>query len=724
MGCGPACLSIVCGIFGKELSVRQASAVCPASAEGVSLLSISKAAHRLGLDTCSAKVVVDDLCHCPLPAILHWDQKHFVVLYKVKNGHCFFIADPGKGVRKISLEELKQHWAYSDEKGKDTGIAMFLKPAEDFDSIMQEQTKEKKTELRTHSFRYLADYFKRHKRGITEIIVGLIIGSILQLALPFLTQSIVDKGIRNQDIGFIWLILLGQLVLTISKTVIDFMRRWILLKVSMQINISLIRDFFTKLLRLPMSFFDTKLTGDILQRMNDHDRVNTFLTTQMPGISFSLLTIFVFSIVLLIYDYMVFAVFLIGSAIYGGWMALFLHRRKILDYEQFDKLAINNNKTYELVTCMQEIKLQNCENRRLAEWEKVQTDLLEVQMKSLKLQQKQEAGCILIGELKNIIITVTCATAVVNGSMTLGMMIAVQYIIGQLESPIEQFMNFFYSSQDVKISLERINDIHQEADEDNETDPNLTSNKAPSEICLRNVCFKYDPSAQRDTLNNINIRIPKGKITAIVGASGSGKTTLVKLMLGYYPVNHGSICIGNTDLAQLNKKEWRKNCGVCMQDGIIFSESIARNIAVSDGDADQVRLFEASKIACLYDYIMSLPLRFDTKIGRDGIGLSQGQKQRILIARAVYKNPDYIFLDEATNSLDANNERQIVKGLDRFYKGKTVVVVAHRLSTVKQADQIVVIDEGRVVETGNHKDLVQKNGYYFRLVKNQLELGT
>lgn len=723
MGCGPACLSIVCGIFGKELSVRQASAVCPASAEGVSLLSISKAAHRLGLETCSAKVVVDDLCHCPLPAILHWDQKHFVVLYKVKNGHCFFIADPGKGVRKISLEELKQHWAYSDEKGKDTGIAMFLKPAEDFDSIMQEQTKEKKTDLRTHSFRYLADYFKRHKRGITEIIVGLIIGSILQLALPFLTQSIVDKGIRNQDIGFIWLILLGQLVLTISKTVIDFMRRWILLKVSMQINISLIRDFFTKLLRLPMYFFDTKLTGDILQRMNDHDRVNTFLTTQMPGISFSLLTIFVFSIVLLIYDYMVFAVFLIGSAIYGGWMALFLHRRKILDYEQFDKLAINNNKTYELVTCMQEIKLQNCENRRLAEWEKAQTDLLEVQMKSLKLQQKQEAGCILIGELKNIIITVTCATAVVNGSMTLGMMIAVQYIIGQLESPIEKFMNFFYSSQDVKISLERINDIHQEADEDNETDPNLTSNKAPSEICLRNVRFKYDPSAQRDTLNNINIRIPKGKITAIVGASGSGKTTLVKLMLGYYPVNQGSICIGNTDLAQLNKKEWRKNCGVCMQDGIIFSESIARNIAVSDGDADQVRLFEASKIACLYDYIMSLPLRFDTKIGRDGIGLSQGQKQRILIARAVYKNPDYIFLDEATNSLDANNERQIVKGLERFYKGKTVVVVAHRLSTVKQADQIVVIDEGRVVETGNHKDLVQKNGYYFRLVKNQLELG-
>lgn len=472
-----------------------------------------------------------------------------------------------------------------------------------------------------------------------------------------------------------------------------------------------------------MSFFDTKLMGDLMQRMNDHSRVNNFLTQQTLNITFAMLTFVVFSVVLFFYNKLVFAIFLLGSILYGAWMTLFLKRRKLLDYELFEQQAINNNKTYEFITTIQESKLQDCEQRRRWEWEDTQADLFGVQMKSLKLQQTQEAGSIFINEVKNIIITVVAATAVIHGQMTLGMMLAVQYIIGQLNSPVEQLMNFFYSLQDVKISLERINEIHQ-MDDENGKEGLLTSIEDKNEgIDIKNIMFKYDPHALHKTIDDMSIHVPQGKVTAIVGASGSGKTTLIRLMLGYYPVLEGTINIGNTDINKLNKKWWRRQCGVVMQDGVIFSESIARNIAVDDGDIDKERLLKAAEIACIKDYVMALPLKFNTKIGRDGMGLSQGQKQRILIARAVYKNPDYIFLDEATNSLDANNERSIVENLDKFYKGKTVVIVAHRLSTVKNADQIVVIDHGNVVEVGNHESLTAKRGAYYNLVKNQLELG-
>lgn len=581
----------------------------------------------------------------------------------------------------------------------------------------EEHIKEKR------SFRFLFGYAKKYRKYFGQIILGLIIGSLLQLVLPFLTQSIVDVGIKNQDIGFVWLILLGQLMLTISRTAIDFIRRWLLLHISLRINISLVSDFFIKLLKLPMSFFDTKLIGDLMQRMNDHSRVNNFLTQQTLNITFAMLTFVVFSVVLFFYNKLVFAIFLLGSILYGGWMTLFLKRRKVLDYELFEQQAINNNKTYEFITSMQEIKLQDCEQRRRWEWEDTQADLFGVQMKSLKLQQTQEAGSIFINEVKNIIITVVAATAVIHGQMTLGMMLAVQYIIGQLNSPVEQLMNFFYSLQDVKISLERINEIHQMDDENGKDGLKTSIENKDEGIDIKNIMFKYDPHALYKTIDDVNIHIPQGKVTAIVGASGSGKTTLIRLMLGYYPVLEGKIAIGNTDINTLNKKWWRRQCGVVMQDGIVFSESIARNIAVDDGDIDKERLLKAAEIACIKDYVMALPLKFNTKIGRDGVGLSQGQKQRILIARAVYKNPDYIFLDEATNSLDANNERSIVENLDKFYKGKTVVIVAHRLSTVKNADQIVVIDHGKVVEVGNHESLTAKRGAYYNLVKNQLELG-
>ena len=720
MQCGIACLQMICNYYGKEYSLDSLSKICFATTEGVSMLGISETATSLGFHVVNVKCTVKTLTEVSLPSILHWNQNHFVVLYRVKNEKKFYIADPGKGLVTYSLEEFKKHWISTNSNGQDKGIAMFLETTPTF---FTHQMEDKKKISGKRSFHFLFGYVKKYRKYFGQVILGLIVGSLSQLVLPFLTQSIVDVGIKNQDIGFVWLILLGQLMLTISRTAIDFIRRWLLLHISLRINISLVSDFFIKLLKLPMSFFDTKLMGDLMQRMNDHSRVNNFLTQQTLNITFAMLTFVVFSVVLFFYNKLVFAIFLLGSILYGVWMTLFLKQRKLLDYELFEQQAINNNKTYEFITTIQESKLQDCEQRRRWEWEDTQAELFGVQMKSLKLQQTQEAGSIFINEVKNIIITVVAATAVIHGQMTLGMMLAVQYIIGQLNSPVEQLMNFFYSLQDVKISLERINEIHQMDDENGKEGLQTSIEDNNEGIDIKNIMFKYDPHALRKTIDDVSIHIPQGKVTAIVGASGSGKTTLIRLMLGYYPVLEGTINIGNTDINKLNKKWWRRQCGVVMQDGVIFSESIARNIAVDDGDIDKERLLKAAEIACIKDYVMALPLKFNTKIGRDGVGLSQGQKQRILIARAVYKNPDYIFLDEATNSLDANNERSIVENLDKFYKGKTVVIVAHRLSTVKNADQIVVIDHGKVVEVGNHESLTAKRGAYYNLVKNQLELG-
>lgn len=683
------------------------------------MLGIEQAANAIGMHTLCARISISYFAKAQLPCILHWNQNHFVILYKIKKGKKFYIADPAKGLVTYTLEEFKQHWISTRSDGEDKGVAMFLEPMPAFYANKfeeEESIKEKR------SFRFLFGYIKKYKKYFSQIILGLFVGSLLQLVLPFLTQSIVDIGIKNHNIGFIWLILLGQFMLTVSRTAIDFIRNWLLLHISIRINISLISDFFIKLLKLPMSFFDTKLMGDLMQRMNDHSRVNNFLTQQTLSITFAMFSFVVFSVVLLIYNRIIFAIFLTGSVVYGSWMALFMRRRKVLDYELFEQQSINNNKTYEFINSIQEIKLQGCEQRRRWEWEDIQSDLFRVQMKSLKLQQTQEVGSVFINEVKNMVITVVAATSVINGEMSLGMMLAVQYIIGQLSSPVNQLMGFFYTLQDVKISLERINEIH-DTDNENYRDGQLysISNKNDG-IRIKNAIFKYDPHAIKNTIEDITIHIPEGKVTAIVGASGSGKTTLVRLMLGYYPVQEGCISIGDTDINSLNKKWWRRQCGVVMQDGVIFSESIARNIAIDDEEIDTERLLKASEIACIKGYIMSLPLKYNTKIGRDGIGLSQGQKQRILIARAVYKNPDYIFLDEATNSLDAKNEHLIVNNLDMFFKGKTVLIVAHRLSTVKNADQIVVLNQGRIAEIGTHESLTAKRGAYYNLVKNQLEL--
>lgn len=721
MQCGIACLQMICKYFGRDYTLSALSKHCFATTEGVSLLGISEAADTLGLHTLSARATVDELAENPLPAILHWNQNHFVVLYKVKKGRKFYISDPAKGRITYGYDEFIAHWASTLSYGRPAGIVMFFEMTPAFFEFKMDGMTDA-SERR--SFRFLFGYIKKYRKYFLQIVIGLILGSGMQLVLPFLTQAIVDEGIKGKDLNIIWLILLGQLMLTASRTTIDFYRRWILLRIGMNINISLLSDFFVKLLKLPMSFFDTKLMGDLMQRMSDHSRVNNFLTQNCLNVTFSMLTFVVFSVVLFMYSKFVFCIFLLGSLGYGCWLLSFLRRRKVIDYELFEQQSTNNNRTYEFITSMQEIKLQDCERRKCKEWETVQHDLFRVQQKSLKLQQTQEAGSICINEIKNMVITVVAAASVIHGDITLGMMLAIQYIIGQLNSPVEQLMQFFYSLQDVKISLERINEIHLMKDENGKEGLKKQVEDASEGITLRHVDFKYDPHAMYKTLDDINIHIPHGKVTAIVGASGSGKTTLIRLMLGYYPVSGGKLTIGGTDVNTLNKKWWRRQCGVVMQEGAIFSESIARNIAVDDNDVNQEQLYQAADLACIKDDIFYLPLRFNTKIGRDGMELSQGQKQRILIARAIYKNPDYLFLDEATNSLDASNEYDIVTNLEKFYAGKTVVIVAHRLSTVRNADQIIVLKHGQVVEIGNHESLTAKRGTYYKLVRNQLELGS
>lgn len=722
MQCGVAALTMVCRHFGARYSLDFVSKFCHATTEGVSLKGISDAAERLGLETCGARVSPSQLAAAPLPAILHWNQNHFVVLHKVsRSGRRFHIADPGKGLYSLSESEFRQHWISTSRDGKEMGVALFLEPTEKFGEMEDDVWSGEEQ----RSFRFLFGYVRQYRKYFLQITLGLLLACILQLILPFLTQSIVDVGIRHENVGFIWLILLGELMIVAGRTATDFIRRWLLLHISMRINISLLSDFFIKLLKLPMSFFDTKLTGDLLQRMGDHNRVQSFLTSQLLNVVFTVFSFLIFGVVLFIYDGLIFLIFLLGSVAYGAWIATFLRRRKVIDYELFEQQAINQNRTFQFITSMQEIKLQDCERRRRWEWEDCQADLFAVQMKSLRLQQTQEAGSIFINEVKNILITVFAATAVIHGEITLGAMLAIQYIVGQLNSPVAQLMQFVFSLQDVKISLERINEIHGGRNEEPERE-RLTDFPAgePRGIAFRNVSFRYDPHALRKTIDGVSIDIQEGKVTAIVGASGSGKTTLLKLMLGYYPLEEGAVEVAGKPLSDYNMKWWRRHCGVVMQDGVIFSESIARNIAVDDNEIDPERLERAARIACIHDYVMSLPLRYDTKVGKDGRGLSQGQRQRILIARAVYRNPDFIFLDEATNSLDAKNERVIVENLADFYKGKTVVVVAHRLSTVSNADNIIVLDDGKVVETGTHDELTAKRGAYYNLVRNQLELGS
>jgi len=716
MDCGPSCLRMVAKYYGKHFSNESLREKSYITREGVSLLGISDAAESVGMRTMGVKITFDQLKkEAPLPCIVHWGQQHFVVVYKISKGKVW-VADPAFGRLEYSEKEFCEKWVSTVEDGQGKGICLLLQPSPDF-------YKESDEKSNRTGFRFVLNYLKPYRKLVIQLLLGFLLGSLIQLVLPFLTQSVVDIGINNQDIGFIYLVLLAQLVLFISRMSVEFIRSWILLHISTRINISIISDFLIKLMKLPLGFFDSKMIGDILQRIEDHDRIERFLTAQSIGVLFSVFSMVVFSIVLAIYSLKILAIFLIGSALYFAWIYVFMKRRRELDYKRFNKLSENQSKLIQIINGMQEIKLNNYEKQKRWEWERVQAGLFKVSVKSLSLQQYQDAGSVFINETKNILIIIIAATAVVNGELTLGMMLAIQYIIGQLNTPLRQLIGFMHNAQDAKISLERLSEIHEKKDEsdaDASYVKNLPENKG---ISISNLVFQYEGPRSPKVLNDINLEIPEKKITAIVGTSGSGKTTLIKLLLGFYPPVAGDIKIGGTRLANFSPKMWRDNCGVVMQDGFIFSDSIARNIVVNDDIVDQERLIRAVKLANIQDYIESLPLSYNTKIGQEGVGLSQGQKQRILIARAIYKSPEYLFFDEATNALDANNEKLIMENMDLFSAGKTVVVVAHRLSTVKNADQIVVLEKGEIVERGTHDELISKKGKYFELVKNQLELG-
>ena len=718
MDCGPTCLRMIAAWYGKRYSLEGLREKSFLTREGVSMLGISEAAERIGLRSMCVQVDYKKLLEAPLPCIVHWNQQHFVVVYRMDNKHVW-VADPGAEKLKYTKEEFCRCWLSARKNGEDTGIALLLEPTPEFYTKEDDGDEGERTR---RGLVFMFSYLRPYKQLIGQLLLGLLLGSLIQLLLPFLTQSVVDFGINNQNMGFIWLVLVAQLTLTFSSSAVEFIRGWILLHLGTRVNISLISDFLAKLMRLPMSYFDTKMTGDILQRINDHTRIQDFLTGSSLSVVFSAFNIVVFGLVLLLYSPMVFFIFLGGSALYVGYVWLFMKKRAELDHKRFAQQSANQSSVVQLVTGMQEIKLSACERQKRWEWERIQARLFKVNIKSLALRQYQDSGAVLINQTKNVLITGLVASFVVQGDMTLGMMMSVQYIIGQLNSPVNELITFARDMQDARLSMNRLSEVRDKPDEENPARQPLQEIPQGAGLQLEDVSFKYDPLAETSTLANINLDIEAGKQTAIVGMSGSGKTTLVKLLLGFYPPAAGQITVGGSPLELYSPRQWRQRCGVVMQDGFIFSDSIAGNIAPGVERIDRERLRHAARVACIEDFINELPLRYDTKIGSEGHGLSQGQKQRILIARAVYKDPAFIFFDEATNALDANNERRIMENLETFFRGRTSVVVAHRLSTVRHADKIVVIDHGRIAEEGTHEQLIAREGQYYRLVKNQLEV--
>lgn len=719
MDCGPTCLRMIARYYGKKYSVQQLRENSYIQRTGVNLLGISEAAESIGLRTTGIRTTIDKLKQqSKLPCILHWNQMHFVVLYKVeksKGKTYFHIADPAYGLLKYEEEELKKCWISTRQGGVEKGIAMLVETTPQFyetEPIRYEKL----------SLWYLLRYVRPYKKMIMQLFLGILGGSILQLIFPFLTQTIVDQGIGHRNMNFIELILIAQLMLVFSRTLIEVIRRCILLHISTRVNVALISDFLVKLMKLPMRFFDSKLAGDLIRRIEDHRTIEAFLTQSVLNILFSVLTITIFGIVLAIYSWKIFLVFLAFSIFYIGWVKLFMKKRADLNRKNFEQMALNQDNLMQLVYGMQDIKLLGCERQKRWEWENIQASLFRINLRSLNLGQWQQVGAVLINEVKNILITVMSATAVLNGDITLGIMLSIQYIIGQMQGPVEQFVYFMQQSQDATLSLERLGEIHGKENEESDSMQTVNQVSGKDSISLRELQFTYGSEKSKRIIKGIDLDIPAGKTTAIVGLSGSGKTTLIKLMLGFYPPTEGNVIVGETPLQRISFKEWRKHCGVVMQEGFIFSDTIANNIAPDADVIDRERLLYAVKMANIKDFIESLPLRYNTRIGSTGQGLSQGQKQRILIARAIYRNPDYLFFDEATNALDTDNEKAIQENLNRFFEDKTVVVVAHRLSTVRNADQIVVLKDGVITEKGNHESLISKQGDYYRLVKNQLEL--
>ncbi len=718
MDCGPACLRMIAKFYGKHFSLPYLREKSFIDREGVSLLGISYAAEAIGFRTMSVKIPFQQLLdEDVVPFIAHWRQKHFVVVYEVKKNKVY-VADPAHGLVTMSRQEFCDGWISDSSDNVDYGIALLLETTPPF--YETEGDKNNK-----NSWGFLLSYLYKYKGLLAQLVVGLFAGSIIMLIGPFLTQSLVDMGIQYRDYNLVNLILFAMLAMFAGQLSIEFIRGWILLHLSARINISLISDFLIKLMKLPLGFFDTKMVGDILQRINDHARVKEFLTTSTLSSIFSVFNLLVFGVVLFIYNSTIFSIYLGGSVLYVVWIFLFLNKRKELDYKMFDQLASNQSKIYQIIQGIQEIKLTGSETQKRWEWERIQAGIFRVNIKNLSLEQWQSAGASVINQTKNILITYVAAKAVISGvdGMTLGMMLAIQYIIGQMNAPLNQLVGFIQAAQYARISLDRIGEIHNKEEEEEDATGLLQLMPESKSIVLENVSFQYSGPDSDKVLDNINIVIPEGKVTAIVGTSGSGKTTLIKLLLKFYKPQQGDIRAGNIHLNNISARLWRSHCGTVMQDGYIFSDTIARNIAVGEENINKRRLLQAVHVANIQAYIEAMPLGYNTKIGQEGIGLSQGQKQRLLIARTVYKNPDYFFFDEATNALDANNEKVIVENLQHILQGKTAVIVAHRLSTVKNADNIIVLEKGKVIEQGTHNSLVSSKGAYYNLVKNQLELG-
>jgi ATP-binding cassette subfamily B protein len=720
MDCGPTCLRIIAKHYGRNYSLQRLREISGINREGVSLLGISEAAEKIGFRTTGARLSLEKLLEIDLPCILHWQQKHFVVLYmissKSSSKRIYHISDPARGLIEYKEAEFLKCWLSTRNNGLSEGIVLLLSAAPEF--YAQGGDPSKGLDLS-----YMLRYLYQYKKLIAQLFVGLGVGSLLQLILPFLTQSVVDIGINTRNLNFVYIILIAQTMLFLGRMSVDFIRSWILLHITTRINISILTDFLIKLMKLPMSFFETKMTGDIMQRMSDQGRIQSFLTGSSLSTIFSLFNLVIFAFVLAYYNVNIFIIFLFSSVLYSLWVIFFLKKRRELDFKRFDISSANQSNIVQLISGMQEIKLNNCEQQKRWEWERIQAGLFKFSMKSLALGQYQQFGAFFINEGKNILITFMVAKAVIDGQLTLGAMMAIQYIVGQLNSPIEQMLGFLQAFQDAKISLERLNEIHELDDEEPLEKQFLKELPLNKSISLQNISFTYPGAGNEPVLQNISLNIPEGKTTAIVGMSGSGKTTILKLLLRFYEPEKGEIRVGSTHLQQISYRYWRGKCGIVMQDGFIFSDTIARNIAVGDEYPDMPKLLHAIKVANIREFIEELPLGLNTKIGAAGNGISQGQRQRMLIARAVYKDPEYIFFDEATNALDANNEKVIMENLETFSKGRTVVVVAHRLSTVKNADNIIVLDKGAIIEQGTHQELVNANGEYYQLVKNQLELG-